>query len=121
MTRRTPNAPDGLGPRGRRFWRSMHADYDYSDAETELLVEACRVLDNVEALAAVVAAEGPTSTGSKGQTVTHPALQELRQQRLLLSRLLPQLEDVDAEVSGPALASAASVRGRKAAAARWGA
>jgi hypothetical protein len=98
----------------------MHRELDFSDAETELLIEACRVIDTVEALQAVVVADGTTSTGSKGQTVTHPALQELRQQRSLLSRLLPQLEDVE-EATSPALASAASVRGRKAANARWSA
>jgi P27 family predicted phage terminase small subunit len=113
----TARAPTGLGTRGKRVWRRLHEHYEFSPAEVELVVEVCRTVDTLEQLAEVVAADGTTSVGSKGQKVAHPALQELRQQRIALGRLLAQLavEDVD----GRALPSPQTLRARKAATARW--
>jgi hypothetical protein len=57
-------------------------EFDVQPHERELLAEVCRVLDTCDSLAAAAARDGPVTTGSKGQTVTHPAVGELRQQRL---------------------------------------
>jgi P27 family predicted phage terminase small subunit len=117
VTTTRPKAPTGLGTRGKRVWRRLHDHYAFSPAETELVVEVCRTVDTLEQLAEVVAADGTTSIGSKGQTVAHPALQELRQQRIALGRLLAQLDVED--VDGRAVPSPQTLRARTAAAARW--
>jgi hypothetical protein len=113
-------APTGLKARGRRFWTAAVEAYEFTDAERELLVEVCRTLDLTEQLDAVVRTDGLTIEGSRGQTVTHPAIGELRQARGLLSRLLAQLDlpDVDGAASLP---SAFTLRARQGASARWGA
>ena len=118
MADRVPRAPSGLGKRGRSFWKVTHREYDLSDGEVELLTEACRTLDAIEALQASVDVEGVSVTGSAGQVAVHPAVRELRGQRQTLGRLLSQmgLEDAD----GKAIPSAASLSARKAAEARWG-
>ena len=69
-----PRPPRDLGHRGRAFWRSMHAQYEVTGVEAELLVEVCRTLDSVERLAG----EDPDGAG-------------LRAQRALLGRLMNTL------------------------------
>ncbi|MBA2531142.1 MAG: terminase [Nocardioidaceae bacterium] len=113
-----PRAPAGLARRGARFWRRVVGPFHLDDAETELLVEVCRALDECEALHAVVDEQGRTVAGSRGQVVAHPALSELRQTRLMLGRLLAQLELPDED--GDALRSPLQARGRRAATSRWG-
>jgi hypothetical protein len=112
-------APKGLGARGRAFWRTVQADYDLDVAEIELLVEVCRALDECEALHAVVERDGRTVPGSRGQVVAHPALSELRSTRLMLGRLLAQLELPDED--GSSLPTPLQARGRRAASSRWAA
>jgi hypothetical protein len=112
-------APDGLAARGRAFWNYAVDTYEFSAAELQLLTEVCRTLDTCEALDALVRDEGRMVTGSRGQTVAHPALAEVRQSRALLGRLLAQLELPD--VDGCTLPSPVQARGRRAAATRWGA
>ena len=118
MTDRKPSAPKGLGARGRAFWRQVVADFTLDIAELELLTEVARALDECEALHAVVEEQGRTVPGSKGQVRAHPALAELRATRLMLGRLLAQLE-LPNEV-GSSLPSAVQARGRRAARNRWG-
>jgi hypothetical protein len=91
--RRTPAAPKGLGPRGRHFWRTVHAAYELEAHETELLVEAARTLDLVERLQATLDAANATGADGKPNAV----LVELRQQRLTLARLLAALRIPDAD------------------------
>jgi len=86
--------------------------------ELELLTEICRALDDVEDLHRAVAAEGRTVAGSRGQPRAHPALGELRATRLMLGRLLAQLQ-LPAD-DGASLPSPVQARGRHAARARWG-
>ena len=119
MTEKKPPAPKGLSKRGGAFWRRSLADYELSGPELELLVEVCRALDECEALAAVVERDGTTTAGSRGQVVVHPALGELRQTRLMLGRLLAQLDMPDE--AGAALPSSLQARGRQAASKRWAA
>lgn len=114
--------PADLTPkgRGRRFWREVTDAYTLSTDEIPVLTEICRTLDTLDALQAVALEDGPTSLGSTGQVVVHPALVELRQQRSELRRLLAQLELPDPEQAGkPAMRSARSNRAARAAAVRW--
>lgn len=107
-----PKAPAGLQARGRSFWRAIQAKYAPSEAEAELLLEICRLLDQLDGLER--AAHPIVVAGSSGQPRTHPALAEMRFARHQLAALLSQLRIEDASI-----ATAYSARARKAANARW--
>jgi hypothetical protein len=115
-----PRSPAGLGSRGRRLWKSVVGDFDLSEGESALLLEACRCLDGIEALSQAVAAEPMTTTGSRDQEVVNPLRPELRSERLLLAKLLAQL-DVPMPADGPGEwdGLSASARARKAVRVRW--
>ena len=81
-----PMIPDGLEVRGRSLWSSVLDEYDLERHEELMLEEACRTVDLLEALAATVAADGHMA----GDRV-HPAVVEMRQQRIALARLLAAL------------------------------
>jgi len=115
---RKPSPPADLDARGRAFWRSTVAAFELSDVERELLKECCRLMDESESLRAAVDTDGTTVAGSTGQPRVHPALGELRQHRLALSRLLAQMALPDAD--DDRLLSPMQARGRKAARSRWG-
>lgn len=107
-----------FGARGEAFWRATMGHFELTDAEMATLFEACRTLDALDELAAVVARDGLMVTGSTGQPVVHPAVAEARQQRVTLARLLRALAlpDVEEEPRSPA---AYSERARYAAQSRW--
>ena len=69
----------------------MLGDFALDEHERRLLVEACRVADTCEDLQAVVAGEGPLTKTRLGEVKTHPAVIELRNQRILLARLIVAL------------------------------
>lgn len=107
--------------RGQTFVAAVTSDYEPGLDEAELLTEAQRVLDLLDALHGAVAAEGLTTTGSAGQVVLHPAVAEARQARIVLVRILGALglDVADAEAVAP-IPTPAQLRGRKAARTRWG-
>lgn len=97
MTKRNPYPlPRGLGVAGKALWRNVTAEVDADwrlDArDLALLGEAARTADDLAALERAVKREGPLSPGSKGQVRVHPAVCEARQLRLVLARLLGQIE-----------------------------
>ncbi len=49
-----PRVPSGLVSRGRRLWREMHEVAEFNPAETVLLHEACRIVDRLDRLDAVL-------------------------------------------------------------------
>ena len=113
-------APAGLGPRGRRLWRAVTGNFELNDSETALLTEATRVVDDVERLQADLADAPATVPGSRGQMTVHPLRAELRNQRLLLAKLLAQLDMPSCDSEGnPWDGLTTSQRARKAARARW--
>lgn len=85
-----PRPPAGLKRSGRALWRAVLADYDLDEHETTLLREACRTADSLDDLQALLDAEGLMGETSQGPRV-HPALVELRQQRITFARLLSAL------------------------------
>lgn len=111
-------APAGLDARGRRFWTKTIEVYVLTEGEAELLAECCRTLDRLDTLAAVVAVDGPTATGSTGQVTVHPALTESRNQRLALHRLLAALALPDEDGKATVLSSQ-SASGKQGAPVRW--
>jgi hypothetical protein len=73
---------------GKRLWRSILREYDLAEHELALLTEACRTVDQLDAFAEVIAAEGVIEQGT-GRA--HPAVVESRQLRLALARLTATL------------------------------
>lgn len=112
-----PKTPAGLGTRGARFWRVTVNEYELSPGELHLLAEACRTLDQLDALAESIAQDGATVTGSAGQTVVNPCIPEARQQRLTLHRLLAALALPDDE--GATVPTGHQLRSVTANRARW--
>lgn len=78
--------PKGTGASGRALWRDVMAKYVLEEHETALLREAVRTVDQLDALAAAVDADGAILDGR-----VHPALVESRQLRIALARLLGAL------------------------------
>jgi len=115
MSKVTP--PPGLGARGTKFWLDSMAEFEPTRADHELLVEACRTMDDLDALAATVHELGTMIMGSQGQPVLNAALTEIRGARLVLHRLLSALGFADAD-SEP-VPSAQRLRASTAAKARW--
>jgi hypothetical protein len=117
MTSPQAPPPSDLVPRGRgrRFWRGVTGAYDLRPDELELLAEACRQLDLLEAL------RSAATSVLLGERV-HPALVEARQVRQELRRTLAQLclpDDSEEDAVTLEMANARSWRARKAARARW--
>ncbi len=82
-----PPAPRGAHAGGRRLWRAVLEAYEFDEHELALLREAVRTVDICEALQRQVGAGGLLLDEGR----PHPALAELRQQRLTLARLLVAL------------------------------
>lgn len=111
-------SPKGLQARGRALWRELNGKYEFDPQEVDLVLEVCRTLDTIDALAAAVAGAGVMIVGSQGQPVINPAVAELRQQQAGFARLMTSLNLGSAE-AGAGIVSATSVRARTAANARW--
>lgn len=121
-----PRAPSGLGKAGKRLWKAITGidGLELRPDEIEVLEQACALRDQIERLQQA-ADTGPVEvTGSRGQVVIAPAIQELRHSRAELARLLRQLAIPDPEDEGDEEGEwdglTASQRARKAARARWG-
>ena len=82
--------PDGLKWSGRRLWESVVTDFELSVHELNLLLQACRTVDVLDILQAHVDCDGPVLDSPTGVR-THPAVVEIRQQRIALARLLAAL------------------------------
>lgn len=109
--------PPGLAARGRRFWADVTGKFELSTSELALLIEACRTMDNLDALDRQIQDAGAMTIGSTGQPVVNPALTEARGQRLALHRLIAALALPDEDAG--AVPSAQSIRGKRAASVRW--
>lgn len=107
-------APSGLISRAGEFWERIQAEFEPSDAETELLVEVVQTITEIDSLKAALTADGVSVQGSMGQKRVHPAVNEIRQHRMSLARLLKQLDLSEEEPETEATKAA-----RRAAQARW--
>jgi hypothetical protein len=98
-----PRAPTGAGTAGKKLWKAVLDSFELAEHEQTLLRQAVRVADLCEQLQAVVDAEGAMLTGHDNQPRTHPAVIELRQQRIVLARLVVALRVPlgDQETDGP--------------------
>jgi len=75
-----PPPPEGLSEAGEALWPGLAADLqqlrggNVPEVDLLLLGMLLRQLDRLDEVRAVLAAEGPTVTGSKGQVRPHPLL-----------------------------------------------
>ncbi|WP_270888623.1 terminase [Pedococcus sp. 5OH_020] len=90
MAEKIPRPPAGLRGSGRALWRAVLNHYELDEHETTILREACRTADSLDGLQTLLENEGLISESSQGSRV-HPALVELRQQRITFARLLTAL------------------------------
>lgn len=90
MTATAPKPPKSLGTAGVKLWRAVQAAYELEQHEERLLLEACRVTDVLDALAALVAVDGLVEAGPHGRK-SHPALVEARMQQVTLAKLFAAL------------------------------
>lgn len=94
-----PRPPKGLRASGRALWKAVLDDFELTEHETVVLREACRTADSLDDLQVLLDQEGLMSETSQGARV-HPALVELRQQRIALARLFAALHIPTGEQSG---------------------
>jgi phage terminase small subunit len=113
---RRPRVPESLGPGGRAFWRRVLAAYELSPAEEVMLARACRTVDVLDRLDAVLAEDDPIVTGSVGQLRAHPALAAAADQQRLLDQLIRAL---NLPMPGEQEGRRRSPGAREAAQARW--
>jgi hypothetical protein len=115
-----PTAPSKLGKKARRIWDDITKAYSLRVDELRVLEDACREVDLVERLEAELDDADLVVKGSMGQPVASPLVQELRQHRAVLARLLGSLKLPDSEDGrSEAAAGARSSKAREAANARW--
>ena len=110
--------PAGLGTKARKVWTGTVESFELRPDELRVLEDACREIDLVEVLEKEL---GKASTqllvkGSMGQPVANPLMQEIRQHRQVIARLLQSLKLPAEDESA---AQPRSVSARQAADARW--
>lgn len=110
-------APKGLQVKGKRLWRDITSGYELRADELRILEDACREVDLIERLEAELSTAPLVVNGSMGQPVAQPLVQEIRQHRGVLARLLTSLKLPDDEAAGGSDRASAA---RAAAIARWG-
>ena len=86
MSSEVPAAPDGTGEAGRDLWHAVLDRFELEEHELALLRQAVHTADLCEELQGIVDEQGVIRDGR-----THPALVELRNQRILLARLVVAL------------------------------
>src|SRR3954467_13501001 len=103
--------PAGAKADGKRLWSSILGEFELAEHEMALLRQAVYVADLCSELQAIVDVEGPLFTGPQGLKA-HPALGELRAQRILLARLVVALRvPLGEEESGAGRTQRRGVRG----------
>jgi hypothetical protein len=84
------DTPRGLRAPGKRLWVAVTSEFDLDPPEAALLEEACRTRDLLADLRREIAQNPPVIDSSQGPRV-HPAVVEVRQQRLVLAKLIAGL------------------------------
>lgn len=82
--------PKGLRGSGRLLWTSTVTQFELEEHELAILREACRTAHSIDKLQAEVDRDGVLNESPQGLRA-HPALVELRQQRLCFAKLVSQL------------------------------
>ena len=85
-------APAGLSTRARRLFREIVDGWALDADQVAVLEAGCRALTRLEAAEAVVAEDGLTVDGSKGQPRPHPLLSTIDVERRAFVQALKQLD-----------------------------
>jgi hypothetical protein len=109
--------PSDLDKSGKALWSAVTKLYDLEPHHGLALASACRAADMVTRLEGLLT-DSLMVTGSTGQSRLSPAVAELRQHRLALSKLLVDLA-LPAETIAEVAPSATSRKASKAASVRW--
>ena len=84
-------APKGLGPGGRKFWRSVLSQYELSPPELLILERCCRLLDRLARIDFIVMNSAPAVKGSRDNLIKNPAYVEARECERTLDILVRSL------------------------------
>jgi hypothetical protein len=87
----TPGPNDDDLSAGQRLYDSVLAAFHLDEHELTLLRQAARTVDLVEDLQSVIDSDGPMVATASGEMRVNPAVIELRQQRIVLARLIVAL------------------------------
>lgn len=96
MAARKRRNPQGLGPAGRRLFAEL-SEYDFEPGERDIAEQAARSADDLARMGAALVDQPLLVPGSRGQDRAHPLITEIRAHRLMLARLLRQLDVPDDE------------------------
>ncbi|MFE6429751.1 hypothetical protein ACFVOB_30330 [Streptomyces rochei] len=113
-----PEPPAGLGAQAAQLWWDIVEAQELRSDELRILEDACREVDLIERMHIELQTAPLVVKGSMGQDVANPLVQELRQHRGLVARLLGSLKLRDEEQEERD-ALARQDQGRKAANVRW--
>ncbi|BCP11679.1 hypothetical protein MINTM020_37770 [Mycobacterium paraintracellulare] len=83
--------PEGLASAGAALWGAVTGVLDLDEHEALALRELCRTADTLDELQDVVERDGVLLDSSQGMRA-HPALVELRQQRITFARLVSAMQ-----------------------------
>jgi hypothetical protein len=92
----------GLGPAGFKVWQAVNDEYELSQHEAALLKEICRTIDSIDDLQHVIDVEGVIAQRTLNTKGMHPALAEIRAQRLCLAKLTAALQHPSGQLTGVA-------------------
>lgn len=82
---------DSLGGAGSALWEAIHASRDVTSSHSPLVLNACRIADNLERIADELAKSGLISMNARGDEVANPLLVEHRMQLATLRQVLGAL------------------------------
>lgn len=103
-----PKAPSGLKAAGRRLWKQLtNGDYEFNSAEIRILEDACREADIIDRIEGELGSAALVVSGSQGQPVASPLVQEVRQHRMVFKSLVAALKLPDDEESSGSESDAA--------------
>lgn len=96
-----PPAPKHLGEHGRNLWQRIHRElperWSFDEREVAVLTLAAEQADDLAVIRESLKKQGATIEGSRGQQVANTLLNEARQARQTITRLLAQLALPDSE------------------------
>jgi hypothetical protein len=101
MTARKGSTRSPYGAAGAALWTSVMDAYKLDPAETAILAQACRTLDELARIDTELVTSPLMVTGSMGQPVPNPLLAEARAHRKVLESLARSLAlPINSEQSG---------------------
>jgi len=108
---------EAFATKGQAFYDEVVGAYELSVVELRTLEDICREIDLIERLQVALDRGSLIVPGSMGQPTASPLVQELRQHRAVLDRLMKSLALPDAEAEQGSRSESARDRAMK----RWGA